>query len=446
MAELTAKGRIGCFVEKLTLVGVVYNTALLEHQLAKTTRTSAKRIDLARRIPYMPEQPCSEAELAHAAEELQLLRAKRADFASFHGAGDAVKLLTRILLNLAARPQQPGLKRISTDVIVYREDSKILEDMSRRPGWRSVWQKAAETFHTLILALDTVSLRVQELKIFCNDFSGNCSLQCVELSRCNWQTNGIAFTLANLEVLSISVSDRILNETKYDVSSTGDLIKRLAAAPSTTKLLPNLGILKTQATNEANFSGLGALLNVCKSLKQLDLKRCEIRRSRRELDNYEILSFLQHLTQAVHLPTLRVLALRNLEASEPDLLSFLKRHAIKHLTLQKLGLAPGSQWNAIFDYLTSKDAGLETLHLEDISQNRFHVQFCTGRGHFADNHTTGILWGQHVHKQQHGNMKPIVWRVLQRRSEPLEPFVLNHRERQLNMFGPPSSQLNYGIP
>ncbi|GIZ44701.1 hypothetical protein CKM354_000789200 [Cercospora kikuchii] len=393
MVELTTKGRIGCFVEQLTLVGVVYNTALLEHQLAKTTRTSVKRIDLARRIPYMPEQPCSEAELAHAAEEIQLLRAKRAGFASFLGAGDAVKLLTRILLNLAARPQQPGLKRISIDVVVYREHSKIPEDMSQRPGWTSVWHKAAETFQTLMLALDAVSIRVQELKIFCNDFSGNCSLQCVELSRCDWQTNGIAIAFVNLEALSISVSDRILNETRYDVSSTGDLIERLAAAPSTIKLLPNLETLKTQATDGANFSGLGALLNVCKGLKQLDLRRCEIRRSRRELDNYEILSFLQHLTQAVHLPTLRVLALRNLDASEPDLLSFLKRHAIKQLTLQKFGLASGSQWSAIFDYLTSKDAGLETLHLEDIFQNRFHVQFCTGQRHFADNHTTGILWG-----------------------------------------------------
>ena len=33
LAALTAEGRIGCFVEDLTLTGVVYNTSGLQHQL-----------------------------------------------------------------------------------------------------------------------------------------------------------------------------------------------------------------------------------------------------------------------------------------------------------------------------------------------------------------------------------------------------------------------------
>jgi hypothetical protein len=43
MAALTAEGSIGCFVEELTLAGVVYNTAGLQHQLQVGTRTMLGR-------------------------------------------------------------------------------------------------------------------------------------------------------------------------------------------------------------------------------------------------------------------------------------------------------------------------------------------------------------------------------------------------------------------
>ena len=43
MAALTAKGRIACFVEELTLSGIVYNTAGLQHQLQLGTKTMLER-------------------------------------------------------------------------------------------------------------------------------------------------------------------------------------------------------------------------------------------------------------------------------------------------------------------------------------------------------------------------------------------------------------------
>lgn len=146
---------------------------------------------------------------------------------------------------------------------------------------------AEQTFHTFTLALGGALLWIRNLNFFCNDFSGHCSIQCNHLSRCDWSASGVVFTLATVESPSISVSDRILDETAHDALSTGDPVERvsLTADGDAGSLRPNLEEMKKQTADDVNFSGLVTLLNSCKKLRKLDLRRCYVRRRRTELDD-----------------------------------------------------------------------------------------------------------------------------------------------------------------
>lgn len=274
MADFTAQGRIGCFVEDLRLAGVVYNTAGLQQQLQMGTKFMLGRGCEGSGMLDEPSEPANAAELAHAAAELNTMRDKYADYEQLHGSGSDVALLTDVFNNLAANTERRGLISLSIDVVEYRQDTKTTQPAPDRLAWRSVCHMAEQTFHTFTLALGGALLPIRELNFFCNDFSGRCSIQCHQFSRCDWNAGGIGFTLATVESLSISISDRVLDETAHNALSTGDPIERVSstAGGDAGSLLPNPEKLKKQSTEDENCSGLVTLLNSCKKLSKLDLR------------------------------------------------------------------------------------------------------------------------------------------------------------------------------
>ncbi|PPJ57959.1 hypothetical protein CBER1_09419 [Cercospora berteroae] len=438
-AELTANEGIGCFVEELMLVGVVYNAAGLDHQLAKGTATMVGRGSEANGLLELPKEAGTPIELEHAARESQILQAKQADYHRMHGDGEDVALLTRIFRNLAANTKRRGLKCISTDVVEYRKDSKTPQHASQRLAWRSVWHMAAETFHTLMLALAAASLPVDELNIFCNDYSGHCSLACNEVSGCDWQAKGTALALANVQSLSISISDRILDETEHDISATGDPVERLTASASVTGLLPNLDALRSQSTEDVNFNGLVALLQLCTSMKRLDLRRCRLRRQQHELDDDRDQRFFQDVARAVHLPALQALALHNFKVREKDLLSILESQNVNNLMLHNILLDPGDRWDPIFTYCTSTHHGINALHFEDLYQDNAQIFFGERPEEIANSVIPGLHKYQNIHRQQDRNMMPIIWSIPRYRKLRMDRFVKQRHDRHRDMFGPPVS-------
>ncbi|KAF2164398.1 hypothetical protein M409DRAFT_25276 [Zasmidium cellare ATCC 36951] len=445
-ADLTTASRIGCFIEELTLVGVVYNTAGLHQQLEKRTKAMVGRGCEGSGMLDEPSEPGTAANLAHAAAELDNMRRKQADYYHFHESGRDVTLLTSALKNLAANTKRQGLASLSIDVVEYRQDTTTTQPATHRLAWRSVWRMAEETFHTFTVSLGAARLPIQELNLFCNDFSGHCSLQCNQLSRCDWLASGVAFTLANVESLSISISDRVLNETPNDAGSTGDLVERIIsdadAYAYADRLLPDVEELKNQVAGDENFSGLVMLLNSCKKLRKLDLRRCYVRRRRSELNDYQGEKFLKNLVRADHIPTLQVLSLRNFVAREHDLMNFLKRHQVHDLTLVNISLDHGS-WNVVFDYIT-KNA--DTLHLDDLSQDYQTILFSHGHEEIENSLIKGLRKSQNIYKRQSEDLhEPIAWRLPRYRRLGPDPAVDERTERTRNRFGPPAAHYP-GIP
>lgn len=443
MAEMTGKGRVGSFVEELALVGIVFNTAGLDHQLQKGTKTMVRRGSEGSGVMDKPTEAGTAKDLEHTAAELDQMRRLRDDYSQFHDSG-AVASLTGIFENLAANTKRRGLASLSIDVAEYRHDATTPQPASHRYAWRSVWRTAEATFHTFIRSLGVVTSRlpIKQLNFFYNELSGHCSLQCNQLSRCDWHASGLTSTLAGLESLSLSISDRVLDETAHDAVATGDPVERLPdwnAEAYTGKLLDNIDELKSQASADENFHGLVTLLNNCPKLRKLDLRRCFIRRRRSELNNYQRERFLQHLVNAADLPNLQVLSLGNFEAREQDLMRLLQGHpGIRDLTLVDIRLHAPGVWDNIFDYCATN---IHSLHLDDLHDQDLHLI------HFGEDIENCVVKGlrksqniyEHRRQEKDSEKKPIVWQIPRYHRLRPDPAVNAWMERTRDLFGPPKS-------
>ena len=436
MAALTAKGRIGCFVEEFTLAGVVYNTAGLQHQLQAGTKTMLGRGCEESGMLDEPAEPGTEAELARATAALNTMQSKQADYDQLHKSGGDVALLAEVFQNLAANTKRHGLVSLSLDVTEYRQDAQTPQPAPDRLAWRSIWQIAEQTFHTIRCSLGAASIQTQELNLFCNDFSGRCSLECNQLSRCDWRTEGVVFTLANVESLAICISDRVLDETAHDALATGDPVERMSSIADTSSLLPNLEALEKQAKEDQNFDGLVALLKSCSKLKKLDLRRCYVRRRRSKLDDPAGEKSIQRLAEASCLQNVKILSLGNFVAREEDLLSILRRNPVRDLTLVNITLEPGT-WDGIFDQCT---ANIPTLHLEDLSQDLKMILFGDSHGNIENSLIKGMHKSQNVYSRRSDELaKPFAWSIPRFRRLGPDPVLHKRIERLRNMFGPPAS-------
>jgi hypothetical protein len=447
MAALTAEGRIGCLIQDLTLAGVVYNTAGLQHQLQVGTKTMLERgCEASGMLDESTERP-TETELARATAALNTMQSKQADYDQLHDVGgDVVALLAGIFQNIAANTKRHGLASLSLDVREYRQDAQTPQPASDRLAWRSVWHIAEQTFHTVTRSLGATLLPIQDLNLFCNDFSGRCSLQCNQLSRCDWSANGVVSTLASVESLAISISDRVLDETAHDALATGDPVERVSPITDTGGLLPNVEELEKQANEDQNFDGLVTLLNSCQNLKKLDLRRCHVRRRRFELNDPTGKNFIQRLAEAARLENITNLSLGNFAAREQDLTSLLKRNPVRNLSLIRITLEPGGSWDAIFDHCTSTTANnIHALHLEDLSQDYKRILFGDSLDESIENSLPqGLrkLQNVFVFVRQSDDLegKPsFAWCIPRFRHLGPDPVLHRRMERLRNMFGPPAS-------
>jgi hypothetical protein len=302
---------------------------------------------------------------------------------------------------------------------------------------------AEQTFHTAMRSLGAALLPVRELNLFCNDFSGRCSLECNQLSRCDWRAKGVVFTLASVESLAISISDRVLDETAHDALATGDPVERVSPIADTNGMLPNLEELEKQTQDDQNFDGLLAMLNSCRKLRKLDLRRCHVRRRRFELNDHRGENFIQRIAKAARLGSIETLSLGNFAAREQDLTSLLKRNPVRDLTLVRITLEPGGAWDGIFDHCTTDAANMHALHLEDLSQDYKRILFGDSHESIENSLPKGLRKFQNMFIMRQGDdleEKPsFAWSVPRFRHLGPDPVLHRRMERLRNMFGPPAS-------
>lgn len=134
MAEMTAKH--GCSIEELTLVGIVYNTIAVRHQLATRSKELVGDDCDAHGHIHPPIEFGIAADFAQATTELEELELQQADYDRFHAASNNVTLLTQIFANLTANTKLQGLLSIATAVVVFRQNSRTRQPALERLGWR----------------------------------------------------------------------------------------------------------------------------------------------------------------------------------------------------------------------------------------------------------------------------------------------------------------------
>lgn len=340
--EATKPGQLGCLVQDLVLVGVMYNTKLLNAI-----------------VSYGRQDTEQQAKALH---NLGVLMQLQADHKEFHETGMDIRLLSEAFGNLMANSKDGKLRSLSLAVVVYREDAEQRLSPATGGGWKLIWQAAADTTHTALRSLKTGGLPVQKLNMY--NHEDRCSLACDELSELDFESEGLATSLASLKALSVSFSDKIIEITKGNIGDTGDSADEVdwdAANDERT-----ISDIESEAGDMTNFIGLCHLLRRSSQLEHLELHHYHL--DTQSLVGAELHHerFMQHMAGTVKLPNLKRCTLRGLSVREVDLLAFIQgATTIRELSLQNVDLVSGT-FRSIFDYCTSETASLERLHFDDL--------------------------------------------------------------------------------
>ncbi|KAL4948284.1 hypothetical protein BDW69DRAFT_189415 [Aspergillus filifer] len=339
LANATAKPyRLGCFIQDLVLVGVVNNTKLL----ARETRNQATD--------------------AKAQQDLAVLTKRQKGYETMRASGYDVRLLSQIFRNLIARGRYRSLRSLSLAVVVYREDAQKRLAPIEGGGWMPIWQAATDTFHTALAALAKSGILVQKLDIY-NSLK-RCSLACNEPSAVDFESNALATSLASLETLAVSFSDRVINLYVEDFGQTGDSADSWDEDGETRELED----MEAEACHESTFTGIAGLVQHFQGLESLELHYYQLDKKGEEEVSRHPERFLQYIVMTASLPPLKRVVLRGFRVRSVDLLTFLSRlkRTLREVALQNLILLADAKYRPILDYCTSEGAGLDRLYLDNL--------------------------------------------------------------------------------
>jgi hypothetical protein len=146
--EFSSPGGLGCLVENLTLTGVAIDISKLE-----TTSKDGTRWVLVTASPtdnsddWLEQQKCTSEELAKVEDDILYLEKRKEDHILLKKTEVYSGLLTQAFQNIAADGKLRGLRSLTFDIVVLREDA-VTETPSIDGGdWRIVW---VSILHTVI--------------------------------------------------------------------------------------------------------------------------------------------------------------------------------------------------------------------------------------------------------------------------------------------------------
>nr|POE78985.1 hypothetical protein CFP56_77663 [Quercus suber] len=334
-------GMPGNLLEDLSLVGVVNNTK----RLAAKARGAARMHEHSR---------------TQVQRDLAILTQRREDFELLHRSGDDANLLSEAFTDLARSRSSTRPFSIHLSVEVYRTDSVQPVPNSTRSDWKMIWKSAATTFNTTIRAL--MMSRMTVTRLSCFQHSNRCSIACNEIG-----IPGSIFdtlSLSTLKSLAVSLSDRIIEQTKTETGITGDSADEIdweAAEDERSQ-----SEMQADAANEENFAGLVELLLKSPALEDVDLHYYRLKASRGV--DFHRHQTLQRVVGANVLPCLEKLTLRGFTVRSLDLLTLVERRPLRTLELKNVRLVFGS-FHSIFKACTEKKPGMERLYFEDLFEN-----------------------------------------------------------------------------
>lgn len=437
----TQPGRLGCLVQNVTLVGIANNPKGLESLLRKGTRPVVERNGP---MFMSTEEKCSAEELAKAERDLKTINRGREEHQQVRETGQDVSLLTKAFENLAMNGKG-GLRSLSLEVAMYRDDAEKHQRPVSGMGWKYNWQAAADAFKTVMPALAASGLQVHTLDLFNPENFLRCSIASNELSALDFDDPGVQSSLRSIKSLSISLSDRIIDETDKALQRTGDPGDETDwSVPPVNRPIEEL---RAEAADEKNFFGLAKLVSLCTNLEELDLHYFNLAISVLTSEDAKDEVVLQRLAEVSKgcLPNMKKCRLRGFHFWEKDLLTFIQQAPnLQDLTLDNMMLTADEShddnnhpsFTPIFDHCTNESSGLQKLFFDDIFENGRLVYFdAKGKAKFP---SLGGSKGTNTLKREGRDEvnQPIKYQFAQGR--PLgSPQAYIWRERRRAEYGPP---------
>lgn len=198
------------------------------------------------------------------------------------------------------------------------------------------------------------------------------SLPCDNLANLIFARRTLGASFSPLKVLSISITDPLVDDTKLDTQES-DENEDDAAVSRLERRTPQASLSRDIIANEKNYSALSEMLQLCPSLEELNVVGHKLDCLDSELRNLQETMRCQHLRYlsiATPLPRLRKLRLKRMEVKDNGLLAFLGNHSssLREIDLTMIWLPEGS-FSSVISYITGMDTRLEAIRLDCIKQS-----------------------------------------------------------------------------
>ncbi|KAI0133709.1 hypothetical protein BJ170DRAFT_174211 [Xylariales sp. AK1849] len=275
-----------------------------------------------------------------------------------------IRLLSQSFNGLAKNGPTGKLALLSLGVAVHPGLTAKREFGNSRMGFNlePVWRAAVDTFHTTFRALAASQLRIESLNIFNCPGQQRCGFACNELSKIDWDDQGLAESLQSVRSLSVSTSNRVSRSNEdEDKDEYGDDATNDRPRSRRSNHDEDIAI----AQDESNFTGLASLFQLLKQLESFEMHYFLLPGALRRLRPIDWCHerLLEHIIKLDSLPNLARCKLRGIYATETDLLAFIQRTGVGELSLENVVLTSGT-FRSIFDYCTSAENPITMLYFD----------------------------------------------------------------------------------
>lgn len=266
-----------CLLQRLTMVAPVYNTLELEACLEQRTTTVPQRAPNGR-FEELGSRKLGEKEVEQVEKELLLLQHLQRDHSDWLTRGEDVSLLSQALASLAEHGVR--LRTICLEVAVFRLDATTPLLPLYGGGWKHIWAAAGSLTKALFASLAASGTCVAELNVFDTARMQRCSVPCDVFSTLDFSSDATRTTLANLESLSISISDKIILQSENEPMNLEDYSSDVNSGNDDWDWgrWRTHEELQSEAERQDNLSGLSSMLHLCSALQMLSISYCKLTR------------------------------------------------------------------------------------------------------------------------------------------------------------------------
>lgn len=355
---------LGLAVQSLTIVATYYDTEFLR----KVLDTKHPYNEYAFGPVMSVGDPCSEAELAETAANVDILEQRKGDQVNAARSGSDLVVLTAVLRKAS------NLRKVTLEAGMYRHPETRLAVSKARNLRPQVWEKATHVYLITMLAIAQSRLSIEELHVYGGRWGCSVLGYDVHASVPLLETRGIETALASLRILSMNCTTRFIDAIRPCCGRTVSMHSPSSLTESDQQFV------SSAVDNEMSF-GPARLLTLFPNLEELELIHyqlhcpswCPHGGTPDYEEGYE--KVFAQIAQTVQLPRLLKCKLRGQAFSEYAIVHFLKNSPLlNHLELRLVNLKGLGAWSNIFEQCKK----LETLTLRQLYADQ-RLLYWTGK-------------------------------------------------------------------